>query len=239
MGRADALAIAGGVPGPVLMERAGQAIADAISLRWKVRPVSILCGPGNNGGDGFVVARILAERGWPVRLGLLGRRDALKGDAAHHAALWKGPVEPLNLELLEGAGLVVDALFAAGLSRPVEGPAAEILAAIACPLVAVDTPSGLDGATGEVRGFAPKADLTVTFFRLKPGHLLYPGRGLCGEIRLADIGIPASVLDEIAPQTFRNTPGFWELPRLDADTHKYRRGHCLVSAGAMSGAAQL
>lgn len=239
MGRADALAIAGGMPGPVLMERAGRAIADAICLRWTARPVAVLCGPGNNGGDGFVVARLLAERGWPVRLGLLGKQEALKGDAAHHADLWKGPVEPLSPDLLEGADLAVDAIFGAGLSRPVDGLPAEMLRAVACPLVAVDTPSGLDGATGEVRGFAPQADLTVTFFRLKPGHLLYPGRGLCGETRLADIGIPASVLDEIRPRTFGNRPGLWHLPDLDAETHKYRRGHCIVSAGAMAGAACL
>ncbi len=239
MGRADALAIAGGQPGRMLMERAGRAIADAICVRWKVRPVAVLCGPGNNGGDGFVVARLLAERGWPVRLGLLGRREALKGDAAHHAALWDGPVEPLSADLLQGAGLAVDALFGAGLSRPVEGLAADVLRAVRSPLVAVDTPSGVDGGTGEVRGYAPQACLTVTFFRLKPGHLLYPGRGLCGERRLADIGIPARVLDEIRPKTFENTPGFWQLPALVAETHKYRRGHCVVSAGAMAGAARL
>ena len=146
MGRDDALAIAGGVLGPVLMERAGLAIADAIGLRWSPRPVAVLCGPGNNGGDGFVVARLLAARGWPVRLCLLGERAALKGDAAHHAALWTGPVEPLSTGFLNGAELAVDALFGAGLSRPVDGVAADVLRAIHCPLVAVDTPSGVDGA---------------------------------------------------------------------------------------------
>ncbi len=239
MGRADELAITGGVPGPVLMERAGLAIADAINLRWTVRPVVVLCGPGNNGGDGFVVARLLAERGWPVTLGLLGRPEALRGDAAHHAGLWQGAVEPLSLSLLDGAALVVDALFGAGLSRPLDGLAAEVLRAVACPLVAVDTPSGVDGASGAVLGFAPQVDLTVSFFRLKPGHLLYPGRGLCGEVVLADIGIPVGVLDEIGPRVFENKPGLWQLPRLAAETHKYRRGHCFVSAGMMAGAARL
>lgn len=239
MGQADALAIAGGVPGPVLMEQAGLAIADAVCLRWTARPVAVLCGPGNNGGDGFVVARLLAERGWPVRLGLLGKQEALKGDAAHHAALWHGPVEPLSVDLLTGAELVVDALLGAGLSRPLDGLPADVLRAVECPLIAVDTPSGVDGATGEVRGYAPQAALTVTFFRLKPGHLLYPGRGLCGETLPAEIGIPPAVLGEIGPQTFENRPGLWKLPELEAETHKYRRGHCLVSAGAMAGAARL
>lgn len=239
MGRADSLAIAGGIPGPVLMERAGLAIADAICLRWPVRPVAVLCGPGNNGGDGFVVARLLAERGWPVRLGLLGKSEALKGDAAHHAGLWTGAVEPLSVDLLEGAELAVDAVFGAGLSRPVEGLPAEVLRAVACPLVAVDIPSGIDGATGEVQGYAPQAAVTVTFFRLKPGHLLYPGRGLCGETLLAGIGIPANVLAEIGPHTYENKPGLWRLPGLAAETHKYRRGHCLVVAGVMAGAARL
>lgn len=239
MGQADALSIAGGEPGPVLMERAGLAIADAISLRWSPRPVAVLCGPGNNGGDGFVAARLLAARGWPVRLGLLGKREALRGDAAHHAALWNGSVEPLSADLLDGAELAVDAIFGAGLSRPVDGLPAAVLRAVKCPLVAVDTPSGVDGATGEVLGFAPQAAMTVTFFRLKPGHLLYPGRGLCGETRLAGIGIPASVLEEIQPQTFENRPELWHLPGLGTETHKYRRGHCIVSAGAMAGAARL
>ncbi|HKK29245.1 MAG TPA: NAD(P)H-hydrate dehydratase [Alphaproteobacteria bacterium] len=239
MGRADSLTIDGGVPGPVLMDHAGRALADAICRRWTVRPVAVLCGPGNNGGDGFVVARLLAERGWPVRVGLLGQRQALKGDAAHHAALWQGAAEELSPALVKDAGLVVDALFGAGLSRPVEGVPAEVLRAVRCPLVAVDTPSGLDGNTGEVRGFAPQAALTVTFFRFKPGHCLYPGRELCGETLLADIGILPGVLEEIGPKTFVNRPGLWQLPGFGPGTHKYRRGHCVVAAGGMPGAARL
>ncbi|MCA8929803.1 MAG: NAD(P)H-hydrate epimerase, partial [Alphaproteobacteria bacterium] len=212
MGEADRLAMAAGVPGPVLMQHAGQAVADAICQRWSPRPVAVLCGPGNNGGDGFVVARLLAERHWPVRLALLGARGALKGDAAHHAALWDGPVEALAPGCVEGAGLVVDALFGAGLSRPLGGVAAETLRAVRAPLVAVDTPSGVNGSTGAVEGFAPQADLTVTFFRGKPGHWLYPGRGLCGQLLVADIGIPPAVLEAIRPRSWRNTPALWRLP---------------------------
>ncbi len=239
MSEADRLTIAGGIPGPDLMETAGRAVADAICLRWPACPVSVLCGPGNNGGDGFVVARLLAERGWPVRLALLGSRSALKGDAAHHAALWTGPVEPVSPQSLVGAQLVVDALFGAGLARPLTGAAAETLRAIACPVVAVDTPSGVHGDTGAVLGYAARAALTVTFFRLKPGHLLYPGRGLCGETLCADIGIVPGVLDRIQPLTRRNTPSGWSLPSRGADDHKYRRGHCLVATGIMPGAARL
>src|SRR5580698_6714436 len=121
MGEADRLTIAGGVAGTVLMENAGRAVADAISRRWPPRPVAVLCGPGNNGGDGFVAARILAERGWPVRLALLGERAALQGDAGWAASRWQGNVEPLSRSAVYGAELVVDALFGAGLARPIEG----------------------------------------------------------------------------------------------------------------------
>ena len=212
MGEADRLTMAGGVAGPVLMETAGRAVSDAIAARWSSRPVTVLCGPGNNGGDGFVVARRLAEAGWPVRLALLGERGRLKGDAAHHAALWTGPVELLAPGVLSGADLVVDALFGAGLARPLDGAAAavvEALAAAGVPICAVDTPSGVDGATGRVLGVAAPADRTVTFFRKKPGHLLQPGRRLCGALILADIGISAGVVDRIAPNTFENGPALW------------------------------
>jgi hydroxyethylthiazole kinase-like uncharacterized protein yjeF len=245
MGEADRLTIAGGVAGIILMENAGRAVADAISRRFPPRPIAILCGPGNNGGDGFVAARILAERGWSVQLSLLGDRDALIGDASMAAARWSGKIEPLSVAMLDGSGLVIDALFGAGLSRPIEGLAAEVIAALGdrdVPVVAVDVPSGIDGASGEVHGAAPKAALTVTFFRRKPGHLLLPGRVYCGQTVVAPIGIAGAVLDPIAPDTVENHPSWWldRFPWPDAADHKYSRGHALVVGGAvMTGAARL
>lgn len=245
MAAVDRLAIADGTPGIALMENAGRAVADALARRWTLRPLLVLCGPGNNGGDGFVAARILAGRGWSVRLALLGDRAALKGDAAVAAASWTGAVEPLGAASLDGAELVVDALFGAGLSRPIDGVAKAVLAALdprRLPVVAVDVPSGVDGASGEVRGAAPHAALTVTFFRRKPGHLLLPGRLHCGAIIVAPIGIPAAVLDRVAPQVAVNDPAWWLgcFPWPGPESHKYRRGHALVAGGAvMTGAGRL
>jgi hydroxyethylthiazole kinase-like uncharacterized protein yjeF len=244
MGEADRLAVAAGTPATTLMENAGQAVAREIERRWPTRPVTVLCGPGNNGGDGFVAARQLAETGWPVRVALLGARDRLAGEARHHAERWRGAVEPLAPAVLDGAELVVDAIFGAGLSRALGGPAKDTLAAAVRrgpPIVAVDVPSGLMGDTGEVLG-AVAAVLTVTFFRKKPGHLLLPGRLLCGEVVVADIGIPPSVLDEIVPDTFENDPGLWlsDLPRPHDGGNKYTRGHALISGGyPMTGAARM
>lgn len=245
MYRADAAAVAAGVPSLSLMEAAGRAIAREIRRRWRPRPLAILCGPGNNGGDGFVVARVLGGEGWPVRMGLLGARDVLRGDAAVNAGRWKGAVRPLDAGLLRGEPLVVDALFGAGLGRPLDGAAAAIIEEVGrrgLDCVAVDIPSGVHGDSGEIMGTAPACRLTVTFFRAKPGHLLLPGRDLCGALAVADIGIPEAVLDAIAPATFADEPGLWRahLPRPGAAGNKFTRGHCVVSAGTeMTGAARL
>lgn len=243
MAAADAAAIAGGVAGFSLMRAAGRAVAREVLRRFRPCPVAVLCGPGNNGGDGFVIATYLHERGWPVRVALPGEREALRGDAAMAARLWPGPVLPLSPAALAGAGLVIDALFGAGLSRPLAGMAVEVLAAAqALPVVAVDLPSGVSGLTGEVLGFAPRCVLTVTFFRPKPGHLLLPGRVLCGETVVADIGIPAGVLASVAPRAFANGPGLWRagLPCRTATDSKYTRGHLTILGGtAMTGAARL
>ncbi|GHD47234.1 bifunctional NAD(P)H-hydrate repair enzyme [Thalassobaculum fulvum] len=248
MARADAYAVEHGVPGTTLMAHAGAAVATAIRRRYRPRPVLVLAGPGNNGGDGWVVARDLADHGWEVRIASLGDPAALKGDAAWARSLWNGPVESIHPHTLDGAGIVVDALFGAGLTRAVDGVAAEALRALADRVeagsavsVAVDVPSGVDGNTGVVRGVAARADLTVTFFRRKPGHLLLPGRALCGTVRVADIGIPEAVLGRIRPSTAVNGPAVWRAAlgeRLSSD-HKYRRGHVVVVGGPMSGAARL
>lgn len=238
MGEADRRTIAGGTPGIFLMECAGAAVADA-AQRWP-GAVLVLAGPGNNGGDGFVAARLLAGEGRPVTIALLGDRAALTGDAAQAAAAWTGPVVPLEAADFAAADLVVDAIFGAGLSRPVDGAAAEALGkaeASGLPVLAVDVPSGVDGDSGAVRGRSIRASLTVTFARKKPGHLLLPGRELCGEVVLADIGIPEAVVEAIGPTAFTNRPALWrdDLPRLRVDGHKYGRGHALVLAGGIEG----
>jgi len=244
MAAADAAAIRGGIEGTALMEAAGKAVADAVRAHWPRMPVLVLCGPGNNGGDGFVAARHLAWAGWPVRLALSGGRRP-SGDAAHHAALWTGPVEAWSPALLEGTGLVVDALFGAGLSRPIQGQARAMLEAVShsgLPVCAVDMPSGLDGETGEVLGAAVPAALTVTFFRKKPGHCLMPGRRMCGEVIVADIGIPAEVLRQAPPHCHENAPRVWQAqyPWPGVQANKYHRGHVLVLGGeALTGAARL
>jgi hydroxyethylthiazole kinase-like uncharacterized protein yjeF len=247
MGRADHLTIEGGVPGLTLMENAGRAVADELALRFPdAGTVAVLCGPGNNGGDGFVAARHLAERGYPVRLGFNGDPDRLPTDAAANAKRYSGGRDPLSPALLDGADVVVDGLFGAGLARPIEGAFAALIERVnasGLPVVAIDMPSGIDGTTGEVRGVAVKALSTVTFFRLKPGHLLLPGRLYCGAVSIADIGIPARVLDEIKPKTFANEPPLWlpHFPWPTPEGHKYARGHAVVVSGPLysTGAARL
>ncbi len=244
---ADKAAIAAGVNGLMLMEAAGAAVARVIEARWPRGPVAVLCGPGNNGGDGFVIARLLAEKGWPVRVALFGSADALKGDAAVNAGRWRGTVQPLAADILDGASVVVDALFGAGLKRALDGAARDVVTAInlrGAPCVAVDMPSGVDGDSGgilgEGAGVAPRCAATVTFFRPKPAHLLYPARDLCGDLTVADIGIPESVLTEIAPTVAHNTPALWTLPAYRWSDHKYDRGYAVViGGGVMTGAARL
>lgn len=244
MAAADRAAVAAGVAVETLMANAGVAVAEAIVARFAPQPVAVLCGPGNNGGDGFVIATRLAARGWPVTVAAPRPPADYAGAAGVHGARWRGPVVGLEPRALDGARLVVDALFGAGLNRPVDGAAAALLRLVArrrLPVVAVDVPSGLHGDTGQVHGIAVPACLTVSFFRAKPGHVLMPGRSLCGELVIADIGIPAAVLDAIGPRIRRNAPALWlgALPRLRVDGHKYARGHLLVLGGPMTGAARL
>ena len=263
MAAADRAAIAAGTPGIDLMEAAGAAVAREIRLRWRPRPAAVLCGPGNNGGDGFVIARLLLEAGWPVSVFHAPRPERLGGDARTAFERWteaagaggisaetsEWAAEGLEgLEGLDRAGLIVDALFGAGLTRTVSGTAAELLVRTAerrqrggVPVVAVDVPSGVDGDSGACRGPVAPADLTVTFFRAKPGHFLLPGGEMCGALAVHDIGIADGVLDAIAPNVVVNAPALWRnavRPPSPGD-HKYTRGHVLVVAGEMPGASVL
>lgn len=246
MRAADAHAIASGIAGTTLMERAGAAVASAILARWAPRPAAILCGPGNNGGDGYVITRLLAQNGWPVEVFALGDVSALTGDAARMARLWTGPIKPLEAFKAERFALVVDALFGSGLSKPLEGMALKAsrrLSGSDCVVVAVDVPSGVHGDHGAVEGRYVEADLTVTFHRLKAAHLFHPARAACGEIILADIGIPDSWREGAGA-----LPGIVQLPRIalpdtghNSATHKHGKGRLCVLAGppGATGAARL
>jgi len=247
MAEADRLTIAGGTAGRVLMQRAGIAIADAVARTTPLgAAVVVLCGPGNNGGDGYVAARVLRDRGFRVAVAADGPPDPRAGDAVEAAEDWGRAPVPLARWDHGRVAVVVDALYGAGLSRPIDRLTAEVVEAVnahPCRVITADIPSGVDGATGAVRGAAIRADETVTFFRRKPGHLLMPGRALCGTLRVADIGIDAAVLDRVRPTDFANEPTLWgdafPIPRLDG--HKYHRGHAVVVSGGMTrtGAARL
>ena len=246
MYKADRLTIEAGVPGIDLMEAAGLGCAEFIRNICEPRPVCVVCGPGNNGGDGFVIARLLAEAGWPVKVLLSGELETLKGDAARAASAWKGEVLPAQPEKLEGAGLIVDALFGAGLDRAISGAMADLISAInkADALrIAVDTPSGVDGASGKIRGVAVCADHTISFFRAKPGHYLEPAKRQCGTVHVVDIGISSDVLQEIEPTFCLNGPDEFskKIPVPDARSHKYSRGSALMVSGGpwKTGAARL
>jgi NAD(P)H-hydrate epimerase len=245
---ADSAAASAGIPSLTLMENAGAAVAGALRARWPRGTAVVLCGPGNNGGDGYVVARILREAGWSIRVACSGA--ATQTDAKANESRWRamgGETTALDPRVLDGAGVVVDALFGAGLSRALPPEIRTVIARInreQIPCLAVDVPSGVMGDTGEVLGGgedgAPQCAATVTFFRPKPAHLLFPGRALCGDLTVADIGIPVSVLRGIQPATCQNTPALWQLPRPGWNDHKYTRGHAIVIGGArMTGAARL
>ncbi|MFZ1988568.1 MAG: NAD(P)H-hydrate dehydratase [Alphaproteobacteria bacterium] len=249
MAQADAFAVKSGVSSLTLMENAGAAVAGEIMRRFTPRSTCVLTGPGNNGGDGWVVARHLKERGWDVWVEWLAPPSALKGDAAEMAKRFKGEAGPINAQGRDPR-LFVDALFGAGITRPLEGDAkrlAEESVHFRKRVVSIDVPSGLDGTTGEPAGgkSAPcfHAGLTVTFFRKKPGHLLMPGRAFCGEVVVSRIGIPVEALEEIKPNTWINSPNLWgkKFPQPALESHKYTRGYTVVVSGGPwnTGAARL
>lgn len=248
MAKADALAVKSGVPNGVtsieLMENAGLAVVKTILKHYAPCKVLIICGPGNNGGDGFVVARLLKQHGWLVDVALFGDKARLKGDAKINADKFDGEIKSLNSMNIKNADLIVDALFGAGLDRDLTGEVLEIVANInqcGVPVVAIDVPTGIDGETGQVKGAAIKANHTVSFFRAKPAHYLLPGREYCGELHIADIGIPDRVLQEIDANTWLNRPNLWTLPQKKLSAHKYDAGHCIIVSGdeLHTGAARL
>ena len=230
MRAAEERAIAGGTPVELLMERAGFGVAEAA---WRFAgPVRtlVLCGPGNNGGDGYVAARYLAERGMEVCVAALGEPKA--GAAAAARAAWRGPV--VSIEAAKPAPLLIDALFGTGLSRGLDETLAARLIGLAEAArirVAVDLPSGIETDTGALLSPVPTFDLTVTFATLKPAHLLQQAASACGRIVTVDIGINAeSRLTEVA-QPVLAPPG--------PEDHKYTRGMVAVIGGAMPGASEL
>lgn len=240
----DEASAAAGIATRTLMENAGRAVAEAIAARFTARPTAVLCGPGNNGGDGWVAARHLQAMGWPVWVETAVHAGALKGDARDAALAWKGEVVALGARVDE-AELCVDAMFGAGIARPLDGEYARLAhLSIQSPerFVAVDVPSGLHGDNGAPVGEACVfAGLTVTFVRKKPAHVLMPGRGYCGEIIVADIGAPEAAVTQQGVQLWENHPSLWRLPWPDVDAHKYERGHVIVASGgvARTGAARL
>lgn len=247
MGEVDAAAAASGIDSYGLMEKAGQAVAAAV-LRFfpGAERFVVLCGPGNNGGDGYVAARALHETGAPVALFHLGDPATLKGDAA--TARSRCPIEGAPLETCHPVpgDVIVDAIFGAGLARSVPPVVADIVRRVdeaGLPVVAVDLPSGIDGRTGAVMGAAFRAHHTVTFMTRKPGHLLLPGRMHCGTVETFDIGIPFRLVEAKGERLFVNGPEEWDaaMPQTDAADHKFRRGHLTVFSGgaAATGAARL
>ena len=241
MGMIDRAAIESGISGFALMRMAGEAVAACVLRRSPaIGRAVVLCGPGNNGGDGYVAAGALARAGVPVAIHALGDPGRLEGDAARARADCGLATRPLADYAPCPADVVVDALFGAGLARPVEGEAAACLGRVAksgVPVVAVDLPSGVSGASGQVLGTAVGAEETVTFFARKPGHLLMPGRTLCGALTVADIGIPRRFLSIASGSLRENGPAVWRavVPETDGAVHKYKRGHLGVFSGPMSG----
>lgn len=243
---ADQATIAGGTAGETLMENAGKAVVDLILQEYKPRPVLIVCGTGNNGGDGFVVARMLKERNWQVTLAITGNADDISGDAKKARDKWNmsgGATRTFVADLLKDASLVVDALFGTGLDRNVEGDAKAAIEAINAsklPVIAIDMASGVHSDTGAIMGAAIRATHTVTFVRAKVGHVVLPGKAHIGELHVYDIGISG---DKITPTHFLNAPALWRnaFPSLAPEAHKYTRGHSIIVGGGITttGAARL
>ncbi|MCD2182228.1 NAD(P)H-hydrate dehydratase [Rhizobium sp. GN54] len=242
----DRAAIASGIDGYGLMEKAGQAVAAAaLRLFPGGRRFVVLAGPGNNGGDGYVAGRALSDAGCPVELYGIGA-PAAGSDADRARQRYAGPTLALGDYAPSSGDVVIDALFGAGLSRDLDAAVCALIGrvnSLAVPVVAVDLPSGVDGRTGQVRGAAFQARHTVTFMCRKPGHLLMPGRALCGDVEVYDIGIPGRIVSAASHHLRVNGTAIWRmsLPLADPSAHKYGHGHLAVFSGGRlsTGAARL
>ncbi|MEO0862219.1 MAG: NAD(P)H-hydrate dehydratase [Pseudomonadota bacterium] len=245
----------GEVTGLELMERAARGAVAAILAQWPAFArapgrATVLCGPGNNGGDGFAMARLLRDHAWDVEVFFLGDADRLPRDARTNFDRWvrDGAVHPLSRESLAAkprADLVIDAIFGIGLKRPIGSDLANALHAADAPkttgtdtkVVAIDVPSGVQSDTGNVLGHCLRADLTVTFHRPKLGHFLSDGPDMCGALRVVDIGLGQTIITATAVQLTKPS-----RPLLTKTTgHKFDHGHALVLTGGMgrTGAARL
>ncbi|MEE9321678.1 MAG: NAD(P)H-hydrate dehydratase [Granulosicoccus sp.] len=262
----DAYAARSGGDSYSLMQAAGRAVAVSVqTLPCDTRRVLVLAGSGNNGGDGVIAAEVLRQSGIAVSL-LRVRNECVKDyktptktvvtDADRAFAAWQGSTIGLELaaaglttaieQLLDSADVIVDALLGAGLSRDIDGLLQQLIEAVnnaSAHVMAVDLPSGLDGNSHVPQSTCVQADSTVTFFRYKPVHCLYPGRALCGRLELAQIGLTASMLSSISSDCRINHPDSWRdlLPLPALDGHKFQRGHVLVRSGPLqqTGAARL
>ena len=251
----DRMAVGSGIAIETLMENAGRTAANEIAKRWPRGRVFVICGPGNNSGDGYVTARHLRARGYEVQVKSTVDTASLKDAAGWAFRQWAGPVEPFRNTGAVRPGLYVDAVYGAGLTRAIDPDLAEywfLVREAECPIVALDVPSGLHGDTAKfLGGHTWQADLTVTFFRKKAAHILQPGRQYCGEIVVTDIGVPFGLLEamrEVATEGGQGKEHFalesTDPPpplKIARDGHKYLRGHCLVVAGGplSTGAARL
>ena len=246
MKEAEKAAAKGKTQSFTLMQRAGKAVADEIGARYEKQDILVLCGPGNNGGDGFIAAAALKKKNWPVTIACAVDIHDLQGDASRAAEGWNGEIIPFDELELPESGLIVDAVFGTGLSRDVDGVIADLLVALReceCPVIAIDLPSGAEADTGMCQFMTPQAELTITFGWKKPAHVLMPARLACGEIIVADIGIGEDVLEPLGPFLLENSPeNGWGVDIADKSlsAHKYDHGHVVVLGGrVMTGAGCL
>ena len=243
---AEQAACTGKITSFVLMQRAGKAVADHIISRYEKQPVFVLCGSGCNGGDGFITAATFKKKNWPVTLACAVDVHDLQGDASRASELWTGDVLSFEDIELPESGLIVDAVFGTGLSRPIDGQIHDVLLSLRetdCPIIAIDLPSGTHADTGECQECTPQAELTITFARKKPAHLLLPARVASGEVVVADIGIADDALESIGPFMMENSPAL-DWGQVDFEkpvyAHKYHHGHSVILGGKMmTGAASL